>query len=305
MKTISTSLWTAPGIPGISRWNEKKHVWWINRVCSCGRVSKRTHLDTTSRQEWRSPASPLTSGATAGEFLQSSPRQTCWPGTPASKCSQGCVLSSRRLPWIFFCMFFSHYWDCGNTALVDTGKLQTQQLRLFRDVKCVFKVKTDLSLHCQAFISKLSAFLVWDRLQDLRKGASQQPTVVSNQKAFWFLHGTSFKNSTLPPMLPCNTKEEKLGGKRWMSSATPGGNLGHGCLQPDYFTFLFPNTSQGSTYKTLLCLMRLSLPVINTHKTTFTTFIPSAPHPCPGEWLQGSLYEMKINTKQARSPHLF
>lgn len=44
--------------------------------------------------------------ATAGEFLQSSPQQTCWPGTPVSKCSQGCVLSPSRLPWIFSACFF-------------------------------------------------------------------------------------------------------------------------------------------------------------------------------------------------------
>lgn len=29
-----------------------------------------------------------------------------------------------------------------------------------------------------------------------------------------------------------------------MSSVKPVGNLGHGCLQPAYFTFLFPNTSK-------------------------------------------------------------
>lgn len=63
--------------------------------------------------------------------------------------------------------------------------------------------------------------------------------------------------------------------------------------------------SQGSTHKTPLCLKCLPLPMVNTHKTTFTSFIPSAPHPGPDKRLQGSLYDMKINRKQPRSRHLF
>lgn len=144
MKTISTSLWTAPGIPGVSRWNEKKHVWWIKRVCGCGRVSKRTHLDTTSRQEWRSQ-----------HHLCITSRPWCYGRVVSAELTSADLLTRhtsqqmqpRLCPLVkntsldFFCILFSHYRDCRNTPLMDTGKLQTQQLRLFRDVKCVFKVK--------------------------------------------------------------------------------------------------------------------------------------------------------------------
>lgn len=165
------------------------------------------HIKTGMKKPSITSASPLAPGATAGEFLHSSPRQTCWLGTPASKCSQSCVLSSRRLPWIFSACF-----------LLITETVETQPwwiLANFRrssydslEMWSVFKVKTDLSLHGQAFISKLSAFSVWDRLQDLWKGASLRWFPIKRHSGSYTTH----LSRTAPSLPRCHVIPRK---KSW------------------------------------------------------------------------------------------